>query len=255
MKHKLLKNKTFDVSLMWSENIKFDAHSHNELVLSCNLSGNENLIIDGTPNVAPQKYCTLYNPGQVQAGNGAELIVSLYIQPKFVFDLLSAQSTPEFETPIVNDIALHRQFTKLCSDILCDEDAEYIEETATKILDIAFTRYTASSLDSTVSDQDWRIQRIKDHLMADLSVTPKLDELASDVGLKKLRLLRLFTHATGVPPITWQRYQRIAAARQFLRQGQRPTDVAYDLGFADQPHLTRLFKSAYGISPAKFAKM
>jgi AraC-like DNA-binding protein len=31
--------------------------------------------------------------------------------------------------------------------------------------------------------------------------------------------------------------------------------VALSVGFADQPHFTRMFKSAYGVTPGRYARL
>jgi AraC-like DNA-binding protein len=37
-----------------------------------------------------------------------------------------------------------------------------------------------------------------------------------------------------------------------LTQGEPPASVAPSLGFADQAHLTRRFKAAYGMTPGRY---
>ena len=46
--------------------------------------------------------------------------------------------------------------------------------------------------------------------------------------------------------------QRIAHARGLLQQGCLPLQVATQLGFADQSHLSRQFKKVYGVGPAAY---
>ncbi|NER62084.1 AraC family transcriptional regulator, partial [Pseudomonas sp. MAFF212428] len=42
--------------------------------------------------------------------------------------------------------------------------------------------------------------------------------------------------------------------RRQLAAGQRPAQVALDLGFADQSHLGRWFVRAYGLTPAQYRR-
>ncbi len=46
---------------------------------------------------------------------------------------------------------------------------------------------------------------------------------------------------------------RIAEARLLLARGVPPAEAALACGFADQAHLTRTFKRAVGVTPARYA--
>jgi AraC-like DNA-binding protein len=46
--------------------------------------------------------------------------------------------------------------------------------------------------------------------------------------------------------------QRIARARALLQNGCLPLEVATQLGFADQSHLSRQFKQVYGVGPGAY---
>ncbi|HCF3089374.1 TPA: helix-turn-helix domain-containing protein, partial [Pseudomonas aeruginosa] len=41
-------------------------------------------------------------------------------------------------------------------------------------------------------------------------------------------------------------------ARALLKSGRAPLEVALELGFADQSHLGRQFKQAYGVAPGEY---
>ena len=45
---------------------------------------------------------------------------------------------------------------------------------------------------------------------------------------------------------------RLAEARNLLKAGEPPAMVASACGFADQSHLGRWFRRAYGLSPATY---
>jgi len=45
---------------------------------------------------------------------------------------------------------------------------------------------------------------------------------------------------------------RTRRAKGLLRNGMAASDVAHHLGFADQSHLNRHFRSAYGITPGLY---
>ena len=47
---------------------------------------------------------------------------------------------------------------------------------------------------------------------------------------------------------------RVARARELLRGGLPLADAAHAVGFADQAHMTQVFKRVYGSTPGVFRK-
>ncbi|GIG22717.1 AraC family transcriptional regulator [Cellulomonas chitinilytica] len=62
---------------------------------------------------------------------------------------------------------------------------------------------------------------------------------------------RHFTHATGLSPGHVRQITRARAAVARLQQGRAIADVAHDLGYADQSHLTRDLKRLTGYTPGQ----
>ena len=77
--------------------------------------------------------------------------------------------------------------------------------------------------------------------------------LSSVAGLTRFELVRRFRRHTGLTPHAFQTNLRIAQARGMLARGEAAARVAAQCGFADQSHLTRTFKRAVGVTPARFA--
>ena len=46
--------------------------------------------------------------------------------------------------------------------------------------------------------------------------------------------------------------RRLDAARERILPAPPLVDVACDAGFADQAHFSRMFKSAFGLTPARY---
>lgn len=95
------------------------------------------------------------------------------------------------------------------------------------------------------------IEYIHEHLGSDLS----LFALAEVAQLSPYHLLRLFKQATGQTPYHYLLTARLQRAQDMLRHTDAPiSEVALLTGFADQSHLTRHFKRAFGITPALFVR-
>ncbi len=88
---------------------------------------------------------------------------------------------------------------------------------------------------------------------ANYAETLSLVQLAALSGLSMHRFATAFREQVGIPPHRYQCHLRLRRARELLRQGMPPADIAAELGFFDQSHLSRHFKRRYGVTPASFA--
>jgi AraC-like DNA-binding protein len=84
----------------------------------------------------------------------------------------------------------------------------------------------------------------------------KVQDLVDRYGLNQRTLQRLFAKYVGVSP-KWviQRYRLLEAAAQ-LATGESisQAELALSLGYSDQAHFIRDFKSMVGVSPAAYAR-
>lgn len=64
-------------------------------------------------------------------------------------------------------------------------------------------------------------------------------------------LQRHSTHVTGMSPKKLQQILRADAAHALLLKGQRPADVAAELGYTDQAHLTHSLRRILGLTPGQ----
>jgi len=66
---------------------------------------------------------------------------------------------------------------------------------------------------------------------------------------------RRFLHTTGLTLKQIQQIQRAHRAVDLLRQGVSPLDIVYQLGYADQAHMTRSLRRFYGHTPSEIIRV
>jgi AraC-like DNA-binding protein len=98
------------------------------------------------------------------------------------------------------------------------------------------------------------VERARQMLADCVADNLSLATLAAAVGLSPWQLNRQFSRHLGLPPVAWRNQLRVVRARQMLAGGHSPAAAAQALGFADQPHLTRIFRQALGITPAAYQR-
>ena len=96
---------------------------------------------------------------------------------------------------------------------------------------------------------------LRDYMQAHLNEAIPTTKLVEKSGLTASHCIRAFSNQFGLPPHAYHIQLRLAAACELLAHGERLATVAYDCGFADQSHLSRQFREAYGIAPAAWATL
>ena len=96
------------------------------------------------------------------------------------------------------------------------------------------------------------VRRVRDYLHDHHAEAIALADLSRVAALSPFHLHRVFTRTTGLPPHGYLLRVRINRARDLLRRGLAPTEVALTTGFADQSHLTRHFRRLVGVTPGRF---
>lgn len=83
----------------------------------------------------------------------------------------------------------------------------------------------------------------------------KLQELADLVGLSQSYFSAAFKASTGIAPHQWQMQARIERVKALLlKPGTSLIQIAHATGFADQAHMTRVFKQFVGVTPAAWLR-
>ncbi|MDX8482015.1 AraC family transcriptional regulator [Mesorhizobium sp. VK24D] len=94
-----------------------------------------------------------------------------------------------------------------------------------------------------------RFRLCRELIAEDLSAGFDLAHLAAAAGVTRFQVIRDFHRAAGMTPGQYLRDRRIRAASALIRTDMPLAEIAAATGFADQSHLTRVFKAIKGVSP------
>jgi AraC-like DNA-binding protein len=99
------------------------------------------------------------------------------------------------------------------------------------------------------------LRRVRDYI--ELAIAQKLEskELAKLVGLSDCHFSRAFRQSLGIPPHRYVMTRRVAIAARLIQQTDRSlTEIALEVGFSDQSHLTRIFTRMKGETPGLYRR-
>ncbi len=98
------------------------------------------------------------------------------------------------------------------------------------------------------------VRRVRDSLRTDPLAAPSVAEMARHEDVHPVSLCRAFHRHVGCSITRYRQRRRVAAAARELIAGRALVDVAFDLGFSDLSHLTRVFRRELGFPPGAFRR-
>jgi AraC family transcriptional regulator len=101
----------------------------------------------------------------------------------------------------------------------------------------------------------WQTKRVLEYLDAHINASVSLKTLADLAQLSQSHFIRAFKASTGVTPYRWLLDARVRRAQQLLvDKGWPLPQIAVESGFADQSHLTRIFRRVTGENPGAWRR-
>lgn len=99
------------------------------------------------------------------------------------------------------------------------------------------------------------LERAREFVHAHFRDSPRIADVAEEVGVHPAHLARGFRREHGMPLGTYIRTLRLEWAADRLATGDEPiARIAHRAGYADQSHLTRRFRKQMGTTPAAYRR-
>lgn len=242
----------------------FAPHIHEGYAIGVIEKGAEQFRYRKSVYVAPHGSIVLINPGEMHTGEAATeqgwtyrmLYPDISLLQRAASEVAGRQQDmPFFPSPVVNDPTIAAQLLQLHASLqdpssALERDSRFLWVLAQLILRHADSR---AYLRPVRGERAW-VQQVRAYLEDHYAENVSLEQLANSVNLSPFHLLRVFRDVVGLPPHTYLTQVRITRARQLLQASLRPVEVALAVGFTDQSHLTKHFKSLVGVTPAQYAQ-
>ena len=170
-------------------------------------------------------------------------------------DEFASAGTIHFRLPITWDADTYASLLRFHQSLRNNSSLLEQQTHLTETFRLLLTHYTEKRLRKTISHVGKAaVHRAREYLHAFWNTNVTLTDLANIAHQSKSHLIDSFRREFGMPPHTYQIYLRIAQARLLLAAGRPIAQVALEVGFADQAHLTRYFKRILGVTPATYAR-
>ena len=178
----------------------------------------------------------------------------IYLQPALVRDALGgrARTLPFVRNVLSRDQRLYEALLPAFSDMTRPLDELERDQVIAGISD-ALLEMDPSARVAAASDKSYpRVKIARDYLDACFRQCVTSAQLEQVTGLDRYSMARAFRRHFGTSPYRYLTMRRLDRVRATLRTQASLADVACEAGFADQSHMNRQFKQAFGLSPGRW---
>ena len=127
--------------------------------------------------------------------------------------------------------------------------------TASHILQAEIERCSGANGSATGGLAAWQIVRVRAYIDSNLHRTIHIRDLSAVARRSPAHFSRKFKLAVGDSPHAYVVRRRLERACHLMMTSAEPlSEIALSVGFSDQAHLCRLFRQAFGRSPANWRR-
>lgn len=233
----------------------FEPHFHDAWSVGAIVAGSCTFACEGTTRVARQGDLVVMPPLAVHTG-GTSANALTYCMAYLQRDWFAAHvalthgtgAQVQFADVVMTDHPLCDRWTTALTRGDLTDAARKLEISAALFELLARHAVPACDAPAPENETDACAQlqaSISDRDIAKADVT----ELARRWGMHRTTLSKQFARRYGLPPDAWLRNWRAVKAKALIMDGMPLAEAAAATGFADQAHLTRVFKRIHGAPP------
>jgi AraC-like DNA-binding protein len=263
---KIWHNTQLDIGLLHAYYVQhaYPRHSHDYYVISLIESGHQTFTHKGTKYLTPPGGVILINPDVVHTGEAADEqgfeLRSLYPTTALMETAVLELTGRHQGLPFFKDVRVdHRWATNsvLFLHKAISQGASIFEYESRSIWTLAqlINQYADISFaEQRMGKEKEAVQRARLYIEERFKQGVSLNEIARHVALSPYYFLRVFCAEVGMPPYEYLESVRIRHAQRLIETGKSLAEVAIEVGFSSQSHMTNRFKRIIGATPGQYAQ-
>jgi AraC-like DNA-binding protein len=173
-----------------------------------------------------------------------------YVDPQLIQQALGGKPLPFVADPVLDGALLPAELAATVWNIDDGVDDLAATEIAVMVADILVAASKSARPSGTLRLAS--LSLVREALATQPAKQHSMGELEQLCGLDRWALARQFRAAFGTSPGRFRTMRQLDRVRRLLRGGSSLAEASIEAGFADQSHMSRRFKSAYGLTPAKW---
>lgn len=233
----------------------FAPHRHDTYAVGITLSGVQTFRYRGTMRYCLPGQCHVLHPDELHdgaAGSDAGFAYRIaYVDPALIQQALGGAPLPFVADPVFDLTGPQRILLRPIWQMQNPLDELGQVEAVVAFADILTAASGTALRPGTLPLQV--LWGVRERLADDPASWPSTAALERLSGLDRWTLARGFRAAFGTSPSRFRTMRQLDWARGLIACGVPLAEAAAGAGFADQSHLSRQFKRAYGLTPGQWA--
>ncbi len=232
----------------------FSPHSHDTYAIGITLRGVQTFRYRGETRCCLPGQWHILHPDEIHdGGSGTEEGFGyriIYIDPALIQEALGGLPLPFVPDPVVQQDALRADLAPWLWDIEDPIDDIRRTEMAVDTAEMLMALSARDRMQGPLCLSS--LLRVRDLIAANPAIRHSAAEFEKVSGLDRWTVARQFRAAFGTSPSRFRTMRQLDRARRMLTGGRPIAETALEAGFADQSHMSRLFKRAYGLTAARW---
>lgn len=238
----------------------YDPHRHDSYAIGLTLQGVQCFDYRGATARSRNGQAIVLHPDERhdgRAGTAAGFRYRMaYIEPRLIQDALGGGCPLPFaDEAVISDRRLISALAPALQDLAAPLEDLQLDQAVLGIAE------ALAALDRTCHRRPVAggcvraVTAAREFLDASFAQVVRSEQLEAITGFDRFALARHFRACLGTSPYRYLIMRRLNHARRLMMSGAPLAEVAAGSGFADQSHMTRQFKHAYGMSPGHWQRI
>lgn len=233
-------------------------HYHNMLCILALKNGNAKVIIEDKEIVLEKDKLVIINPNEVHfsiSDKYSEDYYVIYIDRTWYRDLQSLVFNTQDVIALSNeifDLQIIEEFFNLFEYLYLDNEIIEKESKLLEFLNKVFDKCVDESIVLKIDNTTQIAKEFKSYIEDNIASKLTLTQISNALGFSPYHIIRICNQDFGLSANAYIVNKRVHRAKKMLGEGMDISQVAIEVGFYDQSHLTNIFKKVFAITPKAY---
>lgn len=233
-------------------------HYHNMICILALKQGSAKFIINEKELILKKNKLIVINPNEVHYSISDEVNKDYYViyidrnwyktLQKQIFNLEDIIALPN----ILEDEEINQEYFVLFNTLHDNNDVIEKELKVFNFFKKVFNKYIDEKVFLKIDETTKIAKEFKEYIEENISSKLTLSSIAKELKVSPYHIIRICNQDFGLSANAYIVNKRVHRAKKLISQGVDISQVAVEVGFYDQSHLTNVFKKVFALTPKAY---